>query len=316
MGLGAPQRPHAEVVTETIRLGTRGSALARIQAELVRAALGRRRPKIDVRVVPIVTQGDRVQDRATDLDFTDAIDRALVAGEVDLAVHSAKDLPAVASREVRLAAFLPRADPRDALVLRTEGTLASLPPGTRLGSSSPRRRAQLRRARPDLELVELRGNVDTRLARVQSGEIEGAVLAVAGLRRLGRADAVTEVLSAARFLPAPGQGAIAVAVRASDRALRRKVAELDDPRTRAAVIAERSFVEGVGGDCDTPLGALATVRAGRLWLRAELLSANGQRTVAGARRGAPNSARVIGLGLAKGVLRAGGRTLLREARGG
>lgn len=316
MGLGAPQRPHAEVVTETIRLGTRGSALARIQAELVRAALGRRRPKIDVRVVPIVTQGDRVQDRATDLDFTDAIDRALVAGEVDLAVHSAKDLPAVASREVRLAAFLPRADPRDALVLRTAGTLASLPPGTRLGSSSPRRRAQLRRARPDLELVELRGNVDTRLARVQSGEIEGAVLAVAGLRRLGRADAVTEVLSAARFLPAPGQGAIAVAVRASDRALRRKVAELDDPRTRAAVIAERSFVEGVGGDCDTPLGALATVRAGRLWLRAELLSANGQRTVAGARRGAPNSARAIGLGLAKGVLRAGGRTLLREARGG
>ncbi len=303
-------------MTDTIRLGTRGSALARVQAELVRAALGRRRPKIDVRVVPIVTQGDRVQDRATDLDFTDAIDRALVAGEVDLAVHSAKDLPAVASREVRLAAFLPRADPRDALVLRTEGTLASLPPGTRLGSSSPRRRAQLRRARPDLELVELRGNVDTRLARVQSGEIEGAVLAVAGLRRLGRADAVTEVLSAARFLPAPGQGAIAVAVRASDRALRRKVAELDDPRTRAAVIAERSFVEGVGGDCDTPLGALATVRAGRLWLRAELLSANGQRTVAGARRGAPNSARVIGLGLAKGVLRAGGRTLLREARGG
>lgn len=316
MGLGAPQRPHAEVVTETIRLGTRGSALARVQAELVRAALGRRRPKIDVRVVPIVTQGDRVQDRATDLDFTDAIDRALVAGEVDLAVHSAKDLPAVASRGVRLAAFLPRADPRDALVLRTRGTLASLPPGTRLGSSSPRRRAQLRRARPDLELVELRGNVDTRLARVQSGEIEGAVLAVAGLRRLGRADAVTEVLSVARFLPAPGQGAIAVAVRASDRALGRKVAELDDPRTRAAVTAERSFVEGVGGDCDTPLGAVATVRAGRLWLRAELLSANGQRTVAGARRGAPNSARAIGLGLATGVLRAGGRTLLHEARGG
>ena len=316
MGLGAPQRPHAEVVTETIRLGTRGSALARVQAELVRAALGRRRPKIDVRVVPIVTQGDRVQDRATDLDFTDAIDRALVAGEVDLAVHSAKDLPAVASRGVRLAAFLPRADPRDALVLRTRGTLASLPPGTRLGSSSPRRRAQLRRARPDLELVELRGNVDTRLARVQSGEIDGAVLAVAGLRRLGRADAVTEVLSVARFLPAPGQGAIAVAVRASDRALGRKVAELDDPRSRAAVTAERSFVEGVGGDCDTPLGAVATVRAGRLWLRAELLSANGQRTVAGARRGAPNSARAIGLGLATGVLRAGGRTLLHEARGG
>ncbi len=303
-------------MTETIRLGTRGSALARVQAELVRAALGRRRPKIDVRVVPIVTQGDRVQDRATDLDFTDAIDRALVAGEVDLAVHSAKDLPAVASRGVRLAAFLPRADPRDALVLRTRGTLASLPPGTRLGSSSPRRRAQLRRARPDLELVELRGNVDTRLARVQSGEIDGAVLAVAGLRRLGRADAVTEVLSVARFLPAPGQGAIAVAVRASDRALGRKVAELDDPRTRAAVTAERSFVEGVGGDCDTPLGAVATVRAGRLWLRAELLSANGQRTVAGARRGAPNSARAIGLGLATGVLRAGGRTLLHEARGG
>ncbi len=298
-------------MTETLRIGTRGSPLALAQTSLVQTALARRMRGVAFSVVPIVTQGDQDQRRSTDLDFTAAIDRALEQEEVDLAVHSTKDLPARADPGVRLAAFLPRADPRDCLVLHGAPDLAGLPPGARIGSSSPRRRAQLLRARPDLDVVELRGNVDTRLARLKSGALDGMMLARAGLLRLHREGEETTVLDPRRFLPAPGQGAIVVATRTGDRELARRVGAIDDARTHRAVVAERSFVEAVGGDCTTPLGALARWRAGRLTLRAEVLSTDGRRTVAGTADGPEDAARALGSRLGRAILRAGGSELLR-----
>ncbi len=303
-------------MSETIRVGTRGSVLALRQTEIVVTALRRRFPGSEFRAVPIVTQGDRTKRRSRDLDFTDAIDRALEAGEVDIAVHSTKDLPVRPMRQVRVAAFLPRGDPRDCLVLREASGLRDLPPGARIGSSSPRRRAQLLRARNDLAVVEIRGNVDTRLSQVRSGAVDGAILAAAGLSRIGRWAEVTEFLDRRAFLPAPGQGALAVETRASDRALASQVAALDHSPTRAAVGAERAFVEGVGGNCDTPLGALARLSRGELVLRAELLSPEGRRSVRGERRGAAASAAAVGRALARDLLAAGGAEILaRRPRG-
>ncbi len=312
MGGRPPSDRSLAVVTESVRVGTRKSALALRQTELVVSALRREASETRFLVVPITTQGDRSRSPSQDLDFTDAIDRALEEGRIDLAVHSTKDLPARPTRAVSIAAFPRRADPRDCLVLRDARGLRSLPPRSRIGSSSPRRRAQLWRARRDLDVVEIRGNVDTRLALVRGGRVDGVILAAAGLRRIGRWDEVTEVLDRRRFLPAPGQGALAVATRASDRALESLVRPLDDRKTRAAVTAERTFVERIGGDCDTPLGALATVRGNRLTLRAEILSPDGRRSVGGARSGAPSSARALGGLLARDLLRAGAESFLAE----
>lgn len=303
-------------MTEAVRVGTRASVLAMRQTELVLTALRSQVPETRFRVVPITTHGDRARSRTTDLDFTDALDRALEEGRIDLAVHSTKDLPVRPTRAVELAAFPPRDDPRDALVLRNAADFASLPPGARIGSSSPRRRAQLLRARRDLTVVEVRGNVDTRLALVRDGRVDGVVLAVAGLRRIGRSGEITEILDRRKFLPAPGQGALAVAVRASDGPVADLVRPLDDPRTRAAVTAERSFVERVGGDCATPLGASATVLRGRLTLRAEILSPDGRRSTGGVRTGPPSSAAALGAALAGDVLRTGGDILLKRPRHG
>ena len=299
-------------MTETLRVGTRRSVLARRQTALVLHALRRADPTVRFRVVPLVTQGDRSPATVDGLDFTDTIDRALEEGRIDIAVHSAKDLPVRTTRAVTVAAFPRRADPRDGLVLRRSRTLRSLAPGARIGSSSARRRAQLLRARSDLEVVEVRGNVDSRLALVRRGTVDGVILAVAGLERIGRIGAVTEVLDRQRFLPAPGQGALAVATRSNDRDRAERLAAVDDPSTRAAVTAERAFVDAIGGDCDTPLGALARVRGGELTLRAEVLSVDGRRAVGGVRVGGAATATVIGVSLARDLLDAGAGGLLGQ----
>lgn len=297
-----------------LRVGTRASRLALRQTELVVAALRSRAPDLEFEVVPLSTQGDRTPRRPVGLDFTDAIDRALEEGRLDLAVHSTKDLPIRAVRAVRVAAFPPRADPRDGLVSRGDASLADLPSGARIGSSSPRRRAQLLRARPDLRLVEVRGNVDTRLGLVEAGRVDGVVLAVAGLTRIGRAAELTQILPRARFPPAPGQGALAVATRISDRAVERLVRTIDHRRTRATVTAERSFVDRLGGDCDTPLGASAAVSGGRLTLRGEVLSPDGARSVGGTLSGALEDAGAIGRRLGGRLLQAGAEELLALSR--
>ncbi len=252
-----------------LRIGTRGSALALAQARLVAEALDLvEEPHA---IVVIETEGDR---RAPDTAwgegaFVAAIERALLGGEVDIAVHSAKDIPTDEDARLTIAAYLRRADPRDALVVAAGGSatgLHALPDGARIGTDSPRRGAFLKAHRPDLEIRPLHGNVDTRLRRLDEGQADALVLAVAGLSRLGRDDRITEPLDPELVPPAPGQGAIAAQVRAGDARAIDAVRRLDDPPTRRAVEAERAFLRAAGGGCRAPIGAIAVERDGRITL--------------------------------------------------
>jgi hydroxymethylbilane synthase len=261
-----------------IAIGTRGSALARAQANLVREVL--ERAGHSCRVVIIETDGDR---RAPDTTwgegaFVAAIERALLDGAVDVAVHSAKDLPTDEDPRLRIAAYLPRADPRDALVVRTDATerrLADLQPGCRVGTDSPRRTGFLLARRPDLTVHPLHGNVDTRLHRLDSGETDALVLACAGLDRLGLGDRIAERLDPGIVPPAPGQGGIAIQVRASDARMLADAAAIDDQPTRLAIEAERTFLRASGGGCRSPIGALAIIGAGEIDLLGGYASPDG-----------------------------------------
>lgn len=258
-------------MSDPIRLGTRASELARTQSATVGRALAAAagRPWVEV---PIRSVGD---DTTKPLDqpgspglFVSTLRRALLAGEVDVIVHSFKDLPSAPEPGIHLAAVPERQDPRDALVSRDGLRLADLPTGAVVGTSSPRRAAALARMRPDLRLVPVRGNVDTRIARVRNGEVDATVLAVAGLSRVGRLDEVTEYLD--DMIPAPAQGALAVECRADDDEMRAALAKLDDPAVRAATAAERYVLVGINAACTTPIAAHARYADGALRLRAEL----------------------------------------------
>jgi hydroxymethylbilane synthase len=244
----------------TIRLGTRGSKLALVQSELVAARL--REQGHEVELVPIVTEGDV---RPVDMSpgegvFVAAIARALLAGEVDLAVHSAKDVPLEEEADLVIAAYPERADPRDALITRHGGgSLASLHQGATVGTDSPRRTGFLLAARPDLKVVPLHGNVETRLKRLDEGSTDAIVLAAAGIDRLGRGERIDERLEPEVIAPAPGQGALAVQVRRSDVKLVELVSAIDDLDIRLAVEAERHVLSVTGGTCRAPVGALASV---------------------------------------------------------
>jgi len=247
-------------VSRPLRIGTRGSRLARIQADHVAGLLIERGAEVEV--VTIVTTGDvrPIDTPWGEGAFVDAIEAALRAGEVDAAVHSAKDVPLETGErdDLIVAAYPVRADPRDALVARRRGRrLATLPAGSVVGTDSPRRTGFILAARPDLRVVPLHGNVDTRLRRLDEGVVDALALAVAGLDRLGRADRIDEVLDAMRTPPAPGQGALAIQVRADDATARRAVGQLDDPLVRWAVELERAVLRATGGDCRAPVGALA-----------------------------------------------------------
>ena len=254
--------------TATLRLGTRGSALALAQSGMVADAL--RALGATVELVTIRTAGD---DRAPNTAwgegaFVMALEGALLDGRVDVAVHSAKDVPTAEDPRLAVAAFPPREDPRDALVCREQGTtLQTLPPGALVGTDSPRRVAFLRAHRPDLRTRPLHGNVDTRLRKLADGEADALVLAVAGLARLGLADRISQAIGADLLPPAPGQGALAVQVRADDAVARSLVGQLDDAGTRAAVEAERAFLRASGGGCRAPLGALAQVDGDEIVIR-------------------------------------------------
>jgi hydroxymethylbilane synthase len=287
-------------VTERYRVGTRRSPLARAQTEQVLARLTARVPECRFEPAPIDTGGDRERSIGSSPDFTDEIDRALLGGEIDLAVHSAKDLPAELDRRFELSACLRRADPRDGLLLAYRGPGQggdALPRGARVGSSSPRRRAQLLRWRPDLDVVEIRGNVGTRIDRLRSGRLDAIVLAVAGLLRLGRADEIDTILPPARFLPAPAQGALAVVTRRDDVALGALVRQIDHSATRACVIAERSFAAALGSDCRLPLGALATSDRDHISLTGEVLTPDGRKSLRLRREGRASRARDLGIRL-------------------
>jgi hydroxymethylbilane synthase len=302
-------------VTERLVVGTRRSPLARAQTELVVRALARRRRGVRFEVRALETSGDRNLREGLSPDFTDTIDRALRDGEVDLAVHSAKDLPLESPAGLSLAACPRRADPRDGLVVRGRRGATTLPRGARVGSSSLRRRAQLLRWRPDLSIVEMRGNVDSRLRRVQVGEVDAAVLAVAGLKRLGRSREITTLLPLAEFLPAPGQGALAVVVRTGDRRPAEVARTIDDRSTHAAVAAEREFAAALGGDCRVPLAALARVRQARIELDGEVLSPDGKVRLRVHGGGPVSAAPRVGQQLARTVLDQGGGSLLEPLRG-
>lgn len=252
----------------TLVLGTRGSALALVQARLVAAALG---PDVAVRV--ITTIGDTTAAPLSELGdgvFVTAIEDALRRGEIDLAVHSLKDLPTAEREDLCIAAIPARADPRDVLITATRGGLASLPQGASVGTSSPRRDAFLRALRPDVTTRAIRGNVDTRLRKVLTGEYDATILAAAGLERLGVAFASDEALDLAVCPPAPGQGALAVQCRTADTALRARIAALDDLDTRTAVTAERAVLAALGASCALALGTYARCDGDRVILDAAL----------------------------------------------
>lgn len=272
--------------TAALRIGTRRSALATTQSGHVADAL-RDRLGIDVELVEITTDGDRSQATGAPLAaagssvgvFVSALRDALLAGEVDVAVHSLKDLPTYPADGIMLAAVPLREDPRDVVVARDGLTLGELPQGSRIGTGSPRRVAQIRALGLGVELVGVRGNVDTRIGKVHAGEYDAVVLARAGMARLDRLGEVTEVLDPLQVLPAPGQGALGVECRSDDVETLAALAGLDDPATRAAVTAERTALATLEGGCSAPIGALADIAEGEdgpeLWLRAVALSTDG-----------------------------------------
>ena len=250
----------------TVRVGTRGSRLALIQTELTLAVLHEAHPDVRFEVVTVTTQGDANQTAplaGMGLGvFVKEIERRLETGEIDMAVHSLKDMPTVLPPGMALGAVLERADPRDALVSHLGTTLDDFPTGAKIGTSSPRRQAQIAERRPDLEIVPIRGNVDTRLRKASGEECDGTVIAVAGLDRMGMSEVITEYLSPEEFVPPPGQGAMAVEIRADDERTAELVASADHAPTTAAVTAERSFLEALGGGCQVPVGAYAEFDGG------------------------------------------------------
>ena len=295
-----------------IRIGSRGSALALWQAEHVAARLQALGHEIEIRV--ITTTGDRVLDRRLEAvggkgAFLKEIEEALLARDVDLAVHSLKDVPTALPEGLRLCAYLERADPRDALISAAGVPLAALPAGARVGTTSLRRQAQLRARRPDLTILDLRGNVDTRLRKLREGAFEAILLAVAGLTRLGRQAEISEALDPETLLPAPGQGAIALECRVHDIEVGEAVAPLHHPATEAAVVAERAFLAALGGGCNVPLGAYAVQDAGSLWLRALVARVDGSALLRGEQRGTLPSE--LGRALAEELRARGAADLMR-----
>lgn len=307
------------VLSPTLRLGTRRSALARTQSDTVARALTRASGTA-VEMVEITTYGDTSPAALASIGgtgvFVTALRERLLAGAVDLTVHSYKDLPTTPAPQLVIAAVPAREDPRDVLVASGGRCMAELPPGARIGTGSPRRAAQLRALGLGLDVVPIRGNVDTRLGRVAAGDLDGVVLARAGLARLDRLAEVTEVLDPLSMLPAPGQGALAVECRADDPALLALLAGLDDPPTRAAVTAERSLLAALEAGCSSPVGALADVSEGddgpELYLRATVTTPDGSRSLRLSATGPLGSAPQIGRRLAADLLDAGAADLLES----
>jgi hydroxymethylbilane synthase len=298
-----------------LRIGTRGSPLALWQANHVAGLL---RPLAAPRLVELVrieTTGDQLRDRPLsqiggDGLFTREIQKALLAETVDVAVHSLKDLPTQPVPGLILAAVPARGKTGDALVSIRHRCFDALPSGAIVGTSSLRRRAQVLHRRPDLTLVDLRGNVETRLRKLVEQNLDGIILAVAGLERLGLADRITEVLVAEWMLPAVGQGALGLECRTEDASTRALLSHLDDPATRAAVLAERAFLRGLGGGCLVPIGAQGSVQAGKLTLRGAVLSPDGSFRTAGELSGSAGEAEAVGQRLAEHLLGRGGREAL------
>jgi hydroxymethylbilane synthase len=271
--------------TDRLRIGTRGSALALAQAHETRARLmaAHGLPEEAFEVVAISTSGDRIQDRPLSEAggkglFTKELEEALLDGRIDIAVHSSKDMPTVLPDGLELSAFLPREDTRDGFIGRSATTIADLPHGATVGSSSLRRQALIRRMRPDLSVVTFRGNVQTRLRKLEDGQVDGTILASAGLRRLGLAQVVTHLMPLDLFPPAPGQGAICIESRIGDTAVRAMLEPIHHRDTGLALACERGFLAALDGSCRTPIAGLATVDGNRLHFSGLILTPDGRQS--------------------------------------
>ena len=284
-----------------LRIGTRGSPLALVQARTVRerlaAALGRPADTIELKIIR--TTGDTIVDRPLAEEggkglFTKEIEEALIRGDIDLAVHSAKDMPTFLPKGLILAACLEREDPRDVFISAKAKNIAALPQGAKVGTASLRRQAIMKRARPDLEVAPLRGNVETRLRKLDDGEADAIILALAGLRRLGLEGRATRIMSADEFLPAAGQGAIAIETREDDAETRALLAKIDHSDTSTAVAAERAFLAVLDGSCKTPIGAHAIIEGETLRFRGLIARPDGSAAHDIAATGARSDAVQIG----------------------
>jgi hydroxymethylbilane synthase len=298
--------------TALLRIGTRGSPLALVQARTVRArlaaALAVNEEAIELKIIR--TSGDAIQDRPlAEVGgkglFTKEIEEALLQGAIDLAVHSAKDMPTVLPAGLMLAACLEREDPRDVFISRKAKSLSRLPLGAMLGTASLRRQAIAKRARPDLRVVALRGNVETRLRKLDSGEVDATILALAGLKRLGLESHATRIMSVDEFLPAVAQGAIGIEARADDTRTREILSRIDHAKTSIAIACERAFLAVLDGSCKTPIGGYADISGDTLHFRGLLAHPDGEPCIEYEKRGPRADAILIGTEAGRYIRREG-----------
>ncbi len=300
-----------------IRIATRRSRLALWQAEHVAARLTAAHQGLEVRLLPMVTEGDRIVDRALASAggkglFIKELEAAILVGQADIAVHSMKDVPAALPDGMAITAVLERADPRDAFVSRLHANFAELPKGACVGTSSLRRQSQLKRTRPDLEIAVLRGNVETRLRKLDQGEFAAIILASAGLDRLELGARIRERLEPERMLPAVGQGVIGIECQSADAHVRSLLAPLEHAGTRSCLEAERAFAARLGGSCQSPIAGYATLAGDRIDLRGLVGSPDGSQIFEDRIAGAAKDAGKLGTALAERLLAAGAEALLQS----
>lgn len=307
-------------MTQTIRIATRKSPLAMWQAEHVAAELKRVHPDLQVELLGMSTQGDKILD--TPLAkiggkglFIKELEQGLLGGEADIAVHSMKDVPVELPEGLHLAVIMQREDPRDAFVSNRYRTLDELPEGACVGTSSLRRQSQLAERRPDLRITSLRGNVNTRLRKLDEGEYDAIILASAGLKRLGFQERITAFIGPEQSLPAIGQGAVGIECRADDANINALIAPLHHTETASCVVAERSMNQRLNGGCQVPIAGYAMLESGHLWLRGLVGEPDGSRIIRGEVEGTPEEAENMGIGLAERLLEWGAGDILEALYG-
>ena len=302
----------------SLTIGTRGSQLALWQAQFVKDQLERLFPNLEVHVKIIKTTGDTIQDRSlVGLGkgvFTKEIENALLAGDIDLAVHSLKDLPTELPQGLCITAIPTREDPRDVLITASGLPLNELLNGAKIGTTSPRRKAQLLHIRPDLQVVDVRGNIDTRLRKLHETDLDGIILAAAGIKRLGKPEVITQFFGVERMVPAVGQGALAIETREADDRIEKLLAPLNDQETAAEITAERTVLENLGGGCQVPIGAYAKHVDGELSLISVVCHPEGATRIVERTKGELSAARHLGKVVAEKLRESGATALLMAQR--
>ena len=304
---------------KTVKIGSRASALALAQTNWVKERLQEAHPGYDFEIIEITTKGDKILDKPLAKVggkglFIKEIEVALLEKRIDMAVHSLKDMPAELPRGLKLGAIPEREDYRDVLITQDDKTLDQLPKGAKLGTSSLRRKAELLSYREDLEVIPIRGNINTRLAKMDSQNLDGIVLAAAGLHRMGWEDKVTQYLNPEDFVPAVGQGALAIEIREDDHLIEDLVNEINHRETENAVMAERSYLKEIEGSCKIPVGGVANCRGDQLELTAFVASINGERIIKSNDSDKRDAGQELGVRLARAILNQGGDQILRELK--